>query len=400
VWLNRGNHEDRNQNFKTTSQGGRGFDKACQDAFGAAGRSLFEIHHRVFGWLPLAARIDRRILVLHGGLGDGNWTLDDVRHVKRPLGSDDLVSVLDGVVYNILWSDPLQHTDSQRTTPQLAFGAHKSHRSKHTDVMKVFGRDVTERFCRREKLALIIRSHQFKNPCKGYEIMHDGWLLRVFSARNYNGRVPNDGGSVLVGRSEDQPEVLLVKPQSIERQHRLASSQELSTYMSNEPYCPRQHLMQLEHPKPLSCLGEMLNRGEAENVECARCGAEELKKDCYFHCRGCGIKSDRSYNLCLACANVIVNGGSSTISDDDSEPGDLSENTFELPMADAAESSMSEQLLVKEQDGAGPAVSAEEREEEKIDADAAAVAAARELAPAPTFAAPPPSGGDVHSAAV
>mmetsp|Transcript_85551 Transcript_85551/g.218131 ORF Transcript_85551/g.218131 Transcript_85551/m.218131 type:complete len:237 (-) Transcript_85551:156-866(-) len=196
--------------------------------------------------------------------------------------------------------------------------------------MKVFGRDITERFCKSENLALIVRSHQFKNPCKGYEIMHDGWLVRVFSARNYNGRVPNDGGILLIGRAEDSPETLLVRPQVIERLHRQATAKELSSMLSNEPYCPVGHLMQLERPKTTSCLSDLLNRREEENHECARCGAEELRKDCFFHCSGCGLKTEQSYNLCLACADLLVQGHTSAVSDDDSQPGDFSEEVVYL----------------------------------------------------------------------
>lgn len=335
VWLNRGNHEDQNQNFKTSSQGGKGFDRACDEAYGMdQGRRVFIAFHKVFSWLPLVARVDNRVLVLHGGLGEGNWTLDELREVDRPLVSEDLSAALNGVVYNILWSDPVQHTDSNKNTPQLSFGVHKSHRSKHTDVMKVFGRDVTERFCRLEGLALIVRSHQFKNPCKGYEIMHDGWLMRVFSARNYNGRVPNDGAILLIGRAQSAPETLLVRPQVIERLHRQATTA-FSSLIQSEPYCPVGHLMLLQRPRPLTCM-DVLSRSEDENRECSRCGAEELGKDCFFHCGGCGTKAERSYDICLACADAMTSGGQlAVIFDDDSEPGDFSDDTQELSMQSA-----------------------------------------------------------------
>jgi len=175
--------------------------------------------------------------------------------------------------------------------------------------MKVFGRDITERFCKAEGLALIVRSHQFKSPGKGYEVMHDGWLMRVFSARNYNGRVPNDGGILLVGRSEENPSTLLVRPQVIERLHRQISSMLLSA--ESEPYCPRGHLMSIERPRMDACIPRLawaMSR-EDDNLECARCGQEELQKECYFHCRGCGTKPGTCYDLCFACASIIAPEG-------------------------------------------------------------------------------------------
>ena len=51
-----------------------------------------------------------------------------------------------------------------------------------TQVMKRFGPDVTEAFCAREGLQLIIRSHQF--VAEGVKFMHSGRLVTVFSARN------------------------------------------------------------------------------------------------------------------------------------------------------------------------------------------------------------------------
>lgn len=310
VWLNRGNHEDQKQNLKTSQAGGLGFDRACTDELGLRdGEEAFAAFHRAFEWLPLAARVDGRILVLHGGLGSGKWTLDDLRAVERPLVSDDLVGALNGVIYNILWSDPVQHTDSNRKTPHMSFGVHSSHRAKHTDVMKVFGRDVTEHFCKAEKLALIIRSHQFKSPCKGYEVMHDGWLVRVFSARNYCGRVPNDGGVLLIGRAEGSLETLLVRPQIIERSSRQASG-EVAPMVTQEPYCPLGHLMQLVRPTMTKCALPLWSvRNEDESIECSRCGAEEIQRLPYFHCRGCGSRLETSFHLCSDCASELEQQG-------------------------------------------------------------------------------------------
>lgn len=45
------------------------------------------------------------------------------------------------------------------------------------------GRDVTEAFCRREKVQLVVRSHQY--VAEGVKWMHGGRLVTVFSARNY-----------------------------------------------------------------------------------------------------------------------------------------------------------------------------------------------------------------------
>lgn len=295
IWLNRGNHEDMEQNRKTSREGGLGFDKACNWHFGhQLGPEAFSTFYRTFDWLPIASIIAGRILVLHGGLGDGNWTLDMLRSVERPLLSANLVTALDGVVYNVLWSDPLQ---ADPNCPVETFGVHVSSRAKHSAVMKVFGRDVTERFCIREKLELVIRSHQFKRSGKGYQLMHDGWLMRIFSARNYMGKHENDAGLLLIGRAEGAPNTLLVRPQVVER-IRLPQLNDAPPVSEGaaEPYCPQAHLMHLCGPlRPAGgCLP--FSRKEANDIECCECKEQGIQNDQFFLCRSCG------YNLCCKCA--------------------------------------------------------------------------------------------------
>ena len=59
-----------------------------------------------------------------------------------------------------------------------------------------FGPDVTEAFCTRERVSLIVRSHQFVDH--GYKVMHRGHLLTVFSARNYDERRDVNNGAMLL----------------------------------------------------------------------------------------------------------------------------------------------------------------------------------------------------------
>jgi len=257
-------------------------------------------------------------------LGNGDWTLDDLNSVERPLRSNDLTAALRGAVYNILWSDPVE-PDSK--DPVKNYGVHPSHRAKHSTVMKQFGRDVTERFCAREELGMVIRSHQFRRSGKGYELQHDGWLMRVFSARNYCGVSSNDGGLLLIGRTEGKPGTLLVRPQNIERMPRQAKPQGAeSSEEAPEPYCERGHLMQLVEPAPQHrrvSLSRMCGDLET-NVECNKCGAEELQVGRFFNCRGCG-----HYDLCLACAALGPDAVAEPVDDSDaSEDGDDSNICF------------------------------------------------------------------------
>lgn len=300
IWLNRGNHEDMEQNKKTTREGGKGFDRACDEHFGSNGTRAFEAFYSVFDWLPLAALIGGRVLVIHGGLGDGQWTLNMLGSVERPLHSSKLFTALDGVIYNILWSDPLV---ADASTPVETFGVHVSPRTKHSAVMKAFGRDVTEKFCIQNDLSLVIRSHQFKKSGKGYGFMHDGWLVRVFSARNYMGKHDNDAGMLLVGCAEGSPDTLLVRPQTFARmtpaKPRIGGDDLES--LGGEPYCPEGHLMEAvraTRPPPLAsvCLPfSRPARREEDTMSCGECQQSALEEAGLFLCRGCG------YSLCWSC---------------------------------------------------------------------------------------------------
>jgi len=88
------------------------------------------------------------------------------------------------------------------------------HRSERIDAAHVFGWNVTKTFCARNGLGLVVRSHQSKQDSPGFDVMHDNMLIRVFSARDYEGH-GNDGAVLLVTPSmdENRKEILTVQPQ-------------------------------------------------------------------------------------------------------------------------------------------------------------------------------------------
>lgn len=73
-----------------------------------------------------------------------------------------------GLMCELLWSDP-----------QPMPGRAESKRGVGT----MFGPDITSKFLQRNNLEYIIRSHEVKP--EGYEVMHDGKCITVFSAPNY-----------------------------------------------------------------------------------------------------------------------------------------------------------------------------------------------------------------------
>jgi hypothetical protein len=59
-----------------------------------------------------------------------------------------------------------------------------------------FACDITEGWCARNNIELVIRSHEY-NP-SGFLVMHNGRLITVFSARNYMDAVLNDSALLLL----------------------------------------------------------------------------------------------------------------------------------------------------------------------------------------------------------
>lgn len=201
VVLVRGNHEDPEMNH---NMGPVGFYAHCLESLGQVlGENAFNAIHAAFEWLPLGCVVDQQILSVHGGIGSGDWSLNHLRMTGRPLNHQALSE--DPVLWNILWSDPLEDEIAG------SFGVHSSPRDNHHQIMKTFGKDVTAQFCSRNSLTMVVRSHQAKIQGKGYEFMHDGRLVRVFTARDYEG-FQNDGCILDICRSESGDK-LIVKPQ-------------------------------------------------------------------------------------------------------------------------------------------------------------------------------------------
>ena len=68
-------------------------EKALPEA--AEATAVYEAIFSVFEMLPVAALVGGQVLVLHGGIGDGSWGLDELRHkVPRPCVASQNTSII------------------------------------------------------------------------------------------------------------------------------------------------------------------------------------------------------------------------------------------------------------------------------------------------------------------
>ena len=145
-FLNRGNHETDDMNKVY------GFEGECKAKYN---ERIFKLFSESFSALPLATLIGDKYFVLHGGLfSDDNVTLDDIRKLNRHKQKQPGQA---GLMMEMLWTDP--QTEPGRGPSKRGVGMQ-------------FGPDVTKRFCEKNGLEAIIRSHEVR--MEGYEEEHDG----------------------------------------------------------------------------------------------------------------------------------------------------------------------------------------------------------------------------------
>ena len=141
---------------------------------------IFELFLEVFCHLPLAAVIENKVFVTHGGLpADEGVTLDDIRKVKRGMEPPET-----GLMSDLLWSDPQPFPGKSPSKRGVGFS---------------FGPDITEKFLELNNLTLLVRSHEVKE--EGYLVEHSGKTITIFSAPNYCDTMGNKGAFIHFDKS-------------------------------------------------------------------------------------------------------------------------------------------------------------------------------------------------------
>ena len=131
----------------------------------------------LFNCLPIAACIDDKIFLVHGGLSPELKNIDDIKKIMRPTDVAE-----EGLLCDLLWSDPEN--------------SNKDWGVNDRGVSVTFNVRVLEKFLENNDLDLLCRAHRVVE--EGYEFFGDKKLVTVFSAPNYCGEFDNNGGIMLV----------------------------------------------------------------------------------------------------------------------------------------------------------------------------------------------------------
>lgn len=185
---------------------------------------LYMLCQSFFDSLPLCALIQERVFVCHGGLfrNDG-VTINQLRGINRkrepPLEGR---SFEDRVYEDLLWSDP--RPTATYTRPL------KYKRPSDRGAGCEFGPIVTNKFCALNQIALVVRSHECVS--EGFEVLHNGRLITIFSASRYCGTQTNKGAFIAFG-TDLQPEIQQFYAHAIDK-NSFMSEEERETLLERE----------------------------------------------------------------------------------------------------------------------------------------------------------------------
>ena len=167
-FLLRGNHECASINRIY------GFYDECKKRYNL---KIWKAFIDVFNCLPIAASIDDKILLMHGGLSPELKNVEQLKKIMRPTDVPE-----EGLLCDLLWSDPEEN--------KSGFGPNDR------GVSVTFNSKVVETFLKNNDLDLICRAHQVVE--EGYEFFANRLLVTVFSAPNYCGEFDNSGAMMSI----------------------------------------------------------------------------------------------------------------------------------------------------------------------------------------------------------
>lgn len=156
ITILRGNHEGR-----AVSQVYGFYDEVLRK-YGTA--TVWTLLNDCFDYIPIAAVIENMVFCVHGGLSPSIDKIDQLGFLNRVQEIPH-----DGPLSDIMWSDPWDVPGGYAISRRGAGYC--------------FGADVTAMWNHTNGTELIARAHQL--TMEGYDVLHDGGIVTIFSAPNY-----------------------------------------------------------------------------------------------------------------------------------------------------------------------------------------------------------------------
>lgn len=203
VFIIRGNHEF---DFLASQCG---FKKQLLETY--YDESVYRHYLSSFSEIPLAIRIDNKMLCVHGGIGPSLFSVKQIASLKKPIfdfGSE--------LIDPLLWSDPNDSVESFEPS------------SRGTGFF--FSESVLAEFLNLSNLEVLVRAHEC--VMEGSEAKFHGKLITVFSASNYCGIVKNMSAIIKVTAPMELTSVRFPPLDYLKRPIHVKTMQRISTSLS------------------------------------------------------------------------------------------------------------------------------------------------------------------------
>jgi hypothetical protein len=122
---------------------------------------------KFFSLLTLAAVVENRLLLVHGGLPTRDINL--VTDFRKLIATARDTHIHNSVMEEILWNDPLLYAAGEKewAYSKRGFG-------------RLFGPEISKKWLMMSETRVVVRGHQ---PCQGFKIDHGGMVMTLFSCK-------------------------------------------------------------------------------------------------------------------------------------------------------------------------------------------------------------------------
>lgn len=131
------------------------FPSRLRDLYKEAWKDVYHSIMLCFRELYACSLLERSMFMVHGGIPTRLVNLSSLVKASHDLD----------ILEELLWNDPMNRRGVEPSPRGAGF---------------LFGPDVTDRFLKSLNVKVIVRAHE---PCDGYEVLHDGKLMTIFSRK-------------------------------------------------------------------------------------------------------------------------------------------------------------------------------------------------------------------------